>query len=93
MDDRIKLITWLMEDATRCSLCGTADWEWEENQYAYIASVNVCQGCAMKDNAREMGKDIAGSTIVLLSGEAKKAELARQREAYQSSRRKGDDGG
>lgn len=69
-------------------MCGTADWEWAVDQYAYVASLHVCQGCALRENSKEIAKDVPGGTITLLSGELKKAELARQREQY-LARRKG----
>ena len=87
MDDRIKLLAWLTEDSQRCSMCGTSDWQWDEEKYAFIPSVQVCRGCAMRDSARDMAKDVPGSTIILLSGEMKRAELAKQREQYQKSRK------
>ena len=86
-DDRIKLLAILSEDSLRCTLCGTAEYEWTD-QYAFVPSVNVCKGCQMRENARDMAKDVPGGTIVLLSGAAKKEELARQREQYLASRKK-----
>lgn len=29
----------------RCSLCGTAQWEWDENRRAYEVVAHDCQGC------------------------------------------------
>jgi hypothetical protein len=69
-------------------MCGTAEWQWEDS-FSFVPSLYVCKGCAMRDNARDMSKDVPGGTIVLLSGEAKKEELAKQRERYMASRKKG----
>lgn len=68
-------------------MCGTAEWEWE-GSYPFLPSVHVCKGCAMRDNAREMAKDVPGGTVVLLSGKAKQVELAKQREQYLASKRR-----
>jgi len=87
----VKLLAWLAEDALRCKMCGTTDYEWDADKYAYIPSVQVCRGCAMRDNSKEMAKDVPGGTVVLLTGAAKKEELARQREKYRSSRKKSAD--
>lgn len=88
VDDRVKVMAHLLEEAERCSMCGTAAFEWDADQFAYVAAVHVCKGCALREQSREMAADTAGASVVLVSGEAKKAELARQREAYRQSRRK-----
>lgn len=69
-------------------MCGTAEWEWAEDEYAYMPSVHVCRGCALKDAAREDANKVSGGTIVLLSGAAKREALAKQREQYLASRRR-----
>ena len=86
-DDRVKVMAWLMEDAERCSQCGTSAWEWSDDPRAYIPAVHTCKGCSLREQSREMAKDVPGAWVVLVSGEAKKAELARQRESYRASRR------
>jgi len=30
-----------MEKAARCQMCGTADWEWEADRYAYEPAVRL----------------------------------------------------
>jgi len=84
----VKLLASLTEEAQRCSTCGTADWEWSEDKFAYMPTVHVCQGCKLREAARDDAKDVDGGTIVLVSGAAKEAALAEQREKYLASRRK-----
>jgi len=47
-EDRAKLVAYLVEDSLRCSMCGTAGWEWEENKFAYTAVDEFCKGCYQK---------------------------------------------
>lgn len=65
--DREKLIAFLLDDNARCKQCGTADWEWEENRYAYQAELEFCQGCMHLEAAREDQSDTPpGASIVLV---------------------------
>ena len=84
----MKLLATLTEEAQRCGMCGTADWEWSEDKFAYMPTVHVCEGCKLREAARDDAKDIDGGTIILVSGAAKEAALAEQREKYLASRRK-----
>jgi hypothetical protein len=63
-EDRDKLFAYAFEKATQC-VCGTSEWEWEENPYAYTATVQTCQGCQLKENSRD-GELPAGASIVLV---------------------------
>ena len=56
-----------MERNTRCQLCGTASWEWEEDPRAYVPVQQICWGCYHKDNVRETGSDMAGVSVVLVT--------------------------
>lgn len=47
-EDRAKTLAFALENAQRCSMCGTAPWEWEENRFAYTAMDEFCQGCYQK---------------------------------------------
>lgn len=64
--DRAKLTAYLMESSTRCTLCGTADWEWEEDRHAFEPVNKQCWGCYTKDIAREGNDSLPGSTITLV---------------------------
>lgn len=88
LDDRVKVMAWLMEEAERCQMCGTAAWEWEEDPRGFAPSVHVCRGCALREQSKEMASNVPGGTVVLVTGKAKEAELAKQREEYQAQRRK-----
>lgn len=51
-EDRAKVVAYSIEKSMRCTMCGTADWEWEEDGYAYEAVQQVCFGCQKKDLIR-----------------------------------------
>lgn len=65
-EDRAKLIAHLLEDAERCSLCGTASWEWDENQYAYEVAEKFCKGCYQKSVSSDDRSTLPGTTMVLV---------------------------
>lgn len=66
-EDRAKVVAFAMEKAERCNLCGTAEWEWREDKYAYEPHRQVCFGCQAKDLAKdEHDGHQAGVSIVLL---------------------------
>ena len=70
----------LMERSERCSMCGTAPWEWEEDRYAFEAARETCVGCQQKDLLRDdTEKAPAGSSVVLIP--KKVARENRRREA------------
>lgn len=64
--------------ADRCSLCGTADWEWDPLQggsrHAYEPVEKLCQGCYVK---HDQGSDMPGTYIVL---EAANTQASAQRQ-------------
>lgn len=43
---------WSEEACARCPLCGTSDWEWEEDEHAWQADIWRCHGCEAKDALR-----------------------------------------
>jgi len=47
-EDRAKAIAYSMEQALRCTMCGTAQWEWDEDKFAYTALDEFCKGCYQK---------------------------------------------
>lgn len=63
---RAKTLAYLMEQAERCQLCGTAPWEWKENQYAYDAEETFCKGCYVKEVSSEGEKRMPGTRIELV---------------------------
>lgn len=56
----------LLEDAERCTLCGTSSWEWEENQYAYDIEERFCKGCYLKHVASDDRSTLPGTTVALV---------------------------
>lgn len=51
--DRSKALAYLMEASERCQLCGTSEWEWNENKHAYEPVTRFCKGCYVKAAASE----------------------------------------
>ena len=66
-EDRAKLTAHLLEESSRCSRCGTAAWEWDDDKFAYSTAMHHCRGCFLLEAASEDQKDpIPGSTMVLI---------------------------
>jgi len=66
-EDRAKAIAFHLEKDERCQMCGTADWEWERNRFAYEAVEKQCQGCLRISAAQETNRNAnAGVTVVLV---------------------------
>jgi len=64
-EDRAKTIAFILEEAGKCGLCGTAEWEWEADRRAYTPVEKVCMGCYLKHMAGEGAGQMPGTTIVL----------------------------
>lgn len=62
VDDQAKALGWLAEDRHRCSECGTAAWEWEEDHHAYRAEAYVCLGCLALGSERKANEKTAKDT-------------------------------
>jgi hypothetical protein len=65
-EDRAKAMAYRIEEASRCQMCGTAEWEWAENRFAYEPSSHFCQGCYLKDTHQKDGQTLDGTTTVLI---------------------------
>lgn len=67
-EDRAKVIAYTLEQNSRCSMCGTADWEWEQNRFAYTAMDEFCQGCYQKSvfSDQESNKSLPGTSVKLV---------------------------
>lgn len=63
--DRDKNQAYGLEKGLRCSMCGTAPWEWEQDKNAYEAVIETCMGCYVKDAKRE-DADGPGVSITLI---------------------------
>jgi hypothetical protein len=47
-EDRAKALAYLIHKSEQCQLCGTAEWEWTENPFAYEVTEKFCKGCHIK---------------------------------------------
>lgn len=65
-EDRAKLIASLLETASRCQMCGTSEYEWDEDMDAYEAVSIMCRGCLIKEAASEDAPSIAGTRVTLV---------------------------
>ena len=67
-EDRAKVLAYSLEQASRCNMCGTAEWEWEENKFAYTPIDNFCRGCYQKSvfSEQESNKSLPGTNVKLV---------------------------
>lgn len=67
-EDRAKTVAYSLEQASRCSMCGTAAWEWEENKYAYSAQDEFCRGCYQKAMFSDQeSRSLPGTNVKLVA--------------------------
>lgn len=67
-ESRAKHIAMMLYDAEACQLCGTAQWEWDENPYAYEPEEVFCKGCYIKAVMSEENKNsLPGTTVNLVA--------------------------
>lgn len=68
--DRSIVLAVLAEQALVCQGCGTAGYEWDTGGLPpYLATTQVCQGCAAKDRHRTGSEEIGaqpGSSVRLV---------------------------
>ena len=66
-EDRAKALAYMSEQAIRCQLCGTAEWEWKENKFAFTAVEEFCQGCYQKQAfSDQQGSSLPGTNVKLI---------------------------
>lgn len=66
-EDRAKVLAFAVEQAERCVMCGTANWEWEENRFAYTPVEEMCQGCYQKGVFSDSeSKPLPGTNVKLV---------------------------
>jgi hypothetical protein len=67
--DRAKALAFILEKGSKCHMCGTAPWEWDEKQggskYAYEAVGVQCPGCYQKAISSDDTSQLPGVTIEL----------------------------
>lgn len=65
-DDRAKALGFMAYEGEKCALCGTADWEWEEDRFAYEPVLHQCWGCYYKSVYHDsLSKPAPGTTVEL----------------------------
>lgn len=66
-EDRAKTLAFGIESTQRCSSCGTAPWEWEQNRFAYTPVEEFCQGCYQKSVYTDTEtRSMPGSSVKLV---------------------------
>lgn len=91
LDDQSKAIAFAIEKAIRCTMCGTAPWEWDAlsggSRRAYEAVEVTCWGCYTKAAAQvhDVNRNMDGVTVELTpTGTRESAQrLLRQRDRAQ----------
>ena len=68
-----------MERAAHCTMCGTAQWEWDEDPYAYEPVFHTCPGCQKKDLLSEDDTPRPKGTSVRLISKASAERLRVER--------------
>jgi hypothetical protein len=97
-EDRAKTLAYSLEQALRCTLCGTAPWEWEENKFAYTAVDEFCKGCYHKSMYKDTeSNSLPGTNVKLVPTtpqlKAKMVVTARKRARLRRMRNEDADGG
>jgi hypothetical protein len=62
-EERAKMMAFMMEKAEQCALCGTSQWEWDENKFSYEPTERFCRGCYLKETSAEDRNRLPGTTI------------------------------
>jgi hypothetical protein len=66
-EDRAKVSAVTLERSERCTLCGTAQWEWEADPNAYTPIYHTCHGCRIKDAMAEDNTPKGKGTTIRLA--------------------------
>ena len=80
--DRSIVIAVTMERAERCSMCGTAQREWDDDPFAYAPERVTCPGCRARetlqsDTSEPLGKGV--SVVLMTSAQITALEAKRAR--------------
>jgi hypothetical protein len=86
--DRAKAISFVVEKAERCVMCGTAQWEWDADRFAYEPVEKRCPGCYAKDVVAEDSGRNPGVSIELLPSTGREAAIRQVRAARREAARK-----
>lgn len=77
-DDRAKALSHFIESKLRCTMCGTAEWEWNQDRFAYEPVLHVCRGCEMREAEQKEMESRPGHTIRLAPSKGSEAEERRR---------------
>lgn len=64
--DRAKAMAYVMEEAERCSFCGTTDREWDEDRFAFVPVEHFCRGCYLERSYSDDREMLPGTVIRLV---------------------------
>lgn len=67
-EDRDVVAVWQSEEARRCPGCGTYEWEWEADEYAYVPDHWTCPGCLMIEQHAAQLESTTGVKVGLFRG-------------------------
>lgn len=74
--DRAKLLAFLQEEADRCPLCGTSEWEWDADPHSYHPMKKFCPGCHMVELARDSKDAQNGARVQLIPTDSPQYQAA-----------------
>ena len=86
--DKAKAIAFVLEKALRCVMCGSAQWEWDEDRFAYEPVEHRCPGCYAKEMIAEGSGRNPGVTIELLPTRGREAAQRHVRAQRLAERRR-----
>lgn len=89
-EDRAKVLAFMMEKASRCDMCGTAEWEWDADRRAYEPVEKFCMGCYLKHMANEEAGNMPGTTIAMEPSRSRKAAQRHMRMKQEALRGRRD---
>ena len=83
-EDRSKALAFAIEKNSKCGLCGTAEWEWEEDKRSYSPVEHFCLGCYLKSQLEDESGSQPGTTIRLVPSHSieNQKRLLDQKKAY-----------
>lgn len=76
-----------MEKASKCGTCGTAEWEWVEDPYAYSPVRYTCAGCRKREILLDDDDDAPKGTTVRLVDKATAIQIEMALHEQQKRRR------
>lgn len=87
-EDRARVSAVVLERAERCQMCGTAQWEWEDDLNAYAPVYHTCHGCRLKEAMAEDNTPKGKGTTIRLVPKQTAERMARDAKKRHVPRRK-----